>query len=232
MHEQPADSRALTVSVIIPVLNEVDLIESCVASAWQGGADQVIAVDGGSTDGTREILGQTNCLVVDCGRGRGRQMQIGANHAKGEILLFLHADTRLGPDCLNQVRQAAGQSRGSWGCFQQRINANGRRYRWLEQGNHWRARVRKLPFGDQAIWATRSAYQKGGGMPDEPLMEDVILSRRLGKLSPPIVLPGPVTISDRHWRRRGIVRTTVRNWCLLGLYRCGMPPEKLIRMYR
>lgn len=232
MDRYVANPLKITISVIIPALNELDSIESCIASAQAAGADQIIVVDGGSEDGTRQLLDQLDGIVVDCDPGRGRQMQVGANHATGTVLLFLHADTRLSTDCLEQIRRVVRESTDAWGCFQQRIAADGRRYRWLEQGNNWRARVRKLPYGDQAIWVTRSVYQQVGGIPDEPLMEDVILVRRLRKRSTPVMLPGPVTITDRHWQRRGVVGTTVRNWCLLGLYRCGIPPGKLVRLYR
>ena len=169
-------------------------------------------------------------------------MASGAAHADGDILLFLHADCELAEGCLDQIREIVSEAmdatngkqseRHPWGCFMHRIDADGWKFRWLEKGNHWRARKRGLVYGDQALWVHRDTYKQVGGFPDVPLMEDVKVSDRLKKLTKPLVLAGPVTISARHWQRRGVFWTTIRNQVLLAMYRFGFSAERVAELYR
>ena len=223
-------NRSLRISVVIPVLNEEQLIGSAIDSAWLAGADEVIVCDGGSTDNTLSAAGRRDCHIVNSATGRGYQLAAGCHVATGDLLVFLHADCQFSDQCLQQIRQLPNEP--VWGCFEQRIDREGRRFRWLEKGNRWRARVRKVVYGDQAMWVTRQAYDRAGGFADVPLMEDVLLSDALRKIAAPVVLPGPLTIPSRHWHRKGVVRTTARNWLLFGMFRCGVPADRIAKLYR
>ncbi len=152
--------------------------------------------------------------------------------ARGEVLVFLHADARLSRECLNQVQTAIRQDAATWGCFRQSIDQSGRRFRWLERGNAWRARVRRIVYGDQGFWMTRQVYEDSGGFPQQSLMEDVVLSDRLRSIGPPRILPGPIHVSSRGWQRRGVVRQTLRNWILFGMFRCGVSSERIAVWYQ
>ena len=238
------------ISVIIPTLNESGLIASAIESAQAAGADEIIVCDGGSTDDTRAHAAALGCTVINCQPGRGQQMASGAKQAVGDVLVFLHADSELAEQCLNQIRESR-QCQGSpecqteaavsggtstvcvaWGCFEHSIAAAGAKYRWLERGNLWRARRRKMIYGDQVQWMNRTAYDTVGGFAPIPIMEDVGMSDRLRKLADPIILPGPVTISPRHWQSKGVVWSTIRNWGLYSLYRCGVSAERIQKLYR
>lgn len=222
----PAD-----ITVVIPALNESDAIHRTVRSAFAGGAGEVIVVDGGSRDGTAAAARDDGARVVECSAGRGRQLAAGAAAARGEMLLFLHADNWLSPGCLQQLVASVAGDAQCWGAFRQRIDAPQFCYRWLEVGNAARVRLVGLPFGDQALFVPRALYEKVGGFPDEPLMEDVILARRLRRLRRPVLLPGPLHVSPRRWQRHGVVRQTVRNWTIQLAFRLGVSPRRLVSYY-
>jgi rSAM/selenodomain-associated transferase 2 len=231
LHSEVDSSRAPAVSVIIPALNEAPIIAAAVQSARQAGADEIIVVDGGSDDGTVEAATAAGARVINASRGRGTQLDRGARESSAEVFAFLHADSTLAPACVHQIREAVAERGAAWGCFQQCISDPRRIFRWLERGNAWRARTRRLVYGDQCLWVVRAAYEAVGGFPHIPLMEDVAMSVRLRKSGSPAILPGPVTLPGRHWARRGVVRQTLRNWTMFGLYRCGVSPERLSRRY-
>ena len=221
----------LCVSVIIPVLNERDLIAPAVGSAQSAGADEVVVVDGGSADGTIEVAEKQGVQIVSSLPGRGIQQNCGAQTSTGNVLLFLHADCQLSHDTINQVRGAAQFTDAPWGGFEQRIPAEGRMYRWLEKGNSWRARKRKLVYGDQGIWLSRQVFEQVDGFPNIPLMEDVVISNRLRRVSSPIILPGPIVISPRRWKQNGVIRQTLTNWSLYGMFKTGVSPKRLSKFY-
>ncbi len=220
-------------SIVIPTLNECVLIESTISSCQAAGANEIIVCDGGSSDATVSIAEGLGCRVIDTEPGRGRQLNAGAAAAKGDILVFVHADTQLGPACLNQINACLPQldPMAQWGCFRQQIRLAGRRYRWLESGNAWRASKRGYVYGDQALWIHRNLYEDVGGFAEVPLMEDVLISEILRKRKPPVLLPGPVSIPGRHWEKRGVVRTTIRNWILFLRYQLGTQPTDLAKHY-
>lgn len=118
-----------------------------------------------------------------------------------------------------------------WGCFQQRIEAGGLKYRILEAGNAWRARLLRLPYGDQAIFVRRAMFSDVGKFADVRFMEDVLLSRLLRRCSRMAFLTGPLYVSPRRWQKRGVVFQTLRNWCLLTAAAVGVPPDLLVRFY-
>ena len=221
-----------TISVIIPALNEEVAIGQAIEGAWQAGAEEVIVVDGGSGDQTVRRAEARKAKVVCSEPGRGQQQNLGASVASGDVYLFLHADNSLSVDALDQVRAILADPRVVTGGFRQRIDAPGIRYRVLEFGNELRAKLLRLPYGDQGIFVRRETFDEVGGFPNIPLMEDVGLLRRLRKFRRPAILPGPVIVNPRRWQRHGIFRQTLRNWTLLAAYFAGVAPERLAGYYK
>ncbi|NNE00351.1 MAG: glycosyltransferase family 2 protein [Pirellulaceae bacterium] len=222
------------VSIVIPTLNEAGTIGSCVQSALAAGAQEVIVSDGGSNDETERRAAESGATkVIRSLPGRGIQLNAGATFAKGDIVLFLHADNRLGEACLRQICEAdqAGEPI-VWGAFRQRIDAPGWVYRMLEFGNALRVTVRRIPFGDQAMFVRRQTYKQEGGFAEVPLMEDVDFSKRFREIAKPTLLHGPVTVSSRRWETSGVLRQTFRNWRIQVAYALGVSPERLQDWYR
>ena len=221
------------VSVIIPVLNEARLIPQCIPT-WQALAArgaEVLLVDGGSDDHTVDLLEQAGLAVIAAPRGRGRQLRLGAERARGEILLFLHADTRLPEGALELVRHALRDDR-CWGRFDVRIDSSRRLLALVSFAINLRSRLSGIATGDQAMVMTRWAYGQAGGFAAQPLMEDIDLSARLKRLGPPVCLRPPVLTSPRRWLGHGIVSTILLMWALRFAYWLGVPAATLARFYR
>lgn len=189
-----------------------------------------IVVDGGSTDGTDRVAREAGAEVISAPRGRGAQLRAGAALATGEWIVFLHSDTRLENGFTAALRALPPTVAG--GAFTLRIDDARHGFRVVERGVAFRSRVLGLPYGDQAIFARREAYEAVGGMPALPLMEDVAFVRRLRRRGRLAILPLAATTSARRWRRHGIVGTTLRNWTLLGAWAAGVPAERLALWYR
>lgn len=223
------------VSVVIPALNEADGIAAAIESAFAAGAGQVIVADGGSFDDTVGLARQCGAEIKHSKLGRGAQMRSGAELASGPMLLFLHADNRLSQGCLKEIcdRNNRKNSRPDlfWGGFRQRIGTQGFAFRGLEWGNAARIKYRGMPFGDQAMFVSRSQYDSVDGMPDLPLMEDVALARQLRKQSWPTLLQNRVWVDPRRWEKRGVARQTARNWAIQIAHKCGVSESRLRRWY-
>jgi rSAM/selenodomain-associated transferase 2 len=219
-------------SVIIPALNEAGAIGRAVRSAWQAGAAEVIVADGGSSDDTRALAAAQGCQVLSAPCGRASQQNAGAGAASGDVLLFLHADAALAPAVGDQLAAALRSTKVLCGAVQQRIEAEGFAYRWLERGNSLRAAWLGLPYGDQAIFVRRDVFHEFEGFKEMPLLEDLLLMRQLRRRSWPVLLAGPVYVSPRRWQRHGIIRQTLRNWNILLRFACGTSPERLAHRYR
>ncbi len=220
------------VSIIIPALNEADRIGTAIERAWSAGADQVIVVDGGSDDATCRNASEFRCLLLNSQPGRATQQNTGAQHASGEVLLFLHADNCLAEGAVEQVRELLSDTAIQHGAFRQSIQASGMRYRLLEWGNGWRVRWRGLPYGDQGIFVRLATFFAAGCFPDVPLMEDLILMRDLRASSWPRLLDGPIQVDPRRWQRHGVLRQTLRNWWLVRSYDRGISLDRLATRYR
>jgi len=222
----------VSISVVIPALNEAAGIAAAVGRARLAGADEVIVADGGSTDSTSRLASEAGATVVKSPRGRATQQNAGADAATGQVLLFLHADNWLEQDACKQVQQAFESNAAVHGAFRQKIQAKGRIYRWLEAGNAWRVSRWGLPYGDQGIFIMRQKFIDVGGFPSVPLMEDYILMQTLRKKTQPVLLDGPLHVSARRWQKHGALRQTFRNWFIIAAYRCGVPPARLAALYQ
>ncbi len=221
----------LTVSLIVPVLNEASGIVatlSSLQSARQAGV-KLLVVDGGSTDGTVDIATSYCDQLVVSPRGRASQMNAGAQAAKGDILLFLHADTRLPVHALESVRQAVQTS--PWGHFHVQIMGRSRWLPLIATMMNLRARLTGIATGDQALFVTRDMFWQVGGFSAIPLMEDVELCDRLRKIAWPKVIRSPVTTSGRRWDLNGPWRTIFLMWRIRLAYWLGTSPQKLASRY-
>jgi rSAM/selenodomain-associated transferase 2 len=220
------------ISIIIPVLNEAATIRAAIDSTLPSRNVELIVVDGGSRDATRQIAQRQGVQVITSAAGRAQQMNVGAQAATGEILLFLHGDTRL-PEGFDQLIRAALQNpQAMAGAFRLRINAPQRRFRWVEWGVECRSAIFHLPYGDQGIFLRTELFQKLGGFAEMPIMEDFELIRRLRRWGSVVMIKANVTTSARRWQRRGIVKTTLINQLMILGYGLGVSPARLAQLYR
>ena len=232
-HPQTADGSpaALRISVIVPTLNEQACLAAALDALSLAGGDELIVVDAGSTDGTSEIAKRYTSQFYQGPRGRAKQMNHGARHARGDILLFLHADTLLPTDGLDTVRRALEQPGTVGGAFRLVITPATPALRLVAWGTNLRSRFGGLPYGDQALFVSRGAFEELGGYDDVPFMEDIRLVQALRRRGRLIILPQAVATSGRRWQRDGVLFTTVRNIVLMTLYFCGVQPATLKRWY-
>ena len=223
-----------TISVVVPVLDEADTLALSLRplQSVRGHGVEVIVVDGGSRDRTRCVASPLCDRLLGAPRGRARQMNAGAAAARGLVLLFLHADTRLPCGWAEQVRDSLGNRGHEWGRFDVRLDGAHPMLRVVERAMNLRSRLSGIATGDQAIFVTRAAFREAGGFPDIALMEDVALSRALRTRSRPVCLRRTAITSSRRWERHGIARTIVLMWRLRLAYALGGDPERLARLYR
>jgi len=218
-----------SISVVMPVLNEATSITAAVVNA-RGQSAQCLVVDGGSTDRTAELAREAGAIVIGAGRGRALQMNAGAAQARGEVLLFVHADCRLPDNAAYRIRAAIAAG-ARWGRFDVRLDSPRRSLRVVAAMMNWRSRLTGIATGDQAIFITRSLYDTIGGYAPMPLMEDIDVSVRLGRIAPPACLRDRVLVSARRWEQRGVVRTVVEMWLWRAAFAAGVSPERLHRLY-
>jgi rSAM/selenodomain-associated transferase 2 len=226
----------MTLSIVMPVLDEAAGIEAALAALGplRTRGVEVIVVDGGSGDGTPDLAGVLADRVLTAPRGRSLQMNAGAAAAGGDVLLFLHADTRLPENADAQVLDGLGRSGGGssriWGRFDVRIEGGGL-LGIIAFMMNMRSRATGIATGDQALFVTRAAFESVGGFPPIALMEDVALSARLKRIGRPLCLRARVTTSARRWRRHGMLRTMLLMWRLRLRYFLGADPAELARHY-
>ncbi len=215
----------------MPVLNEAPQLAARLDALqpWRGSAE-LIMVDGGSEDGSRELAASRVDRVLSAARGRASQQNAGARAAVGDYLLFLHSDTRLTitPAALLEALEQAP----AWGFFSVRLTGSDWRFRIIERFMCWRSRLTRVATGDQALFVRRELFEQLGGFADIPLMEDVELSKRLRHVAAPRVMAPAVVTSSRRWEGRGVLRTVLLMWELRLRYWLGTPPAELARRYR
>lgn len=221
----------LSLCVVIPTLNEEQAIGELVASLHAQGADRIVVADGGSTDRTCERAREAGAEVREVGRGRGSQLAAGATGAGEDLLLFLHADNRLGAGALAAVRRAFRDADLGFAGLTQRVGAEGRFFRMVEGSANGRV-GRGVVFGDSGLVCRAQLYRRVGGFAPLPLFEDVDLSRRLARNARwTRVRDAELVISARRWQKEGALRTTLRNWMLRVGYALGVSPARLARFY-
>jgi rSAM/selenodomain-associated transferase 2 len=221
----------VNVSVIVPTLDEERTLDAIISAARQPGLLEVIVVDGGSRDRTVDVARACADRVLLGARGRAAQMNAGAAVARGDVLLFLHADTRLPPGCHGAIMHALADDLVVGGRFDLRLDAPGIPYRIIERMVSLRSRLTRVATGDQAIFARRSMFERLGGFPELPLMEDIAFCRALKRAGRIACLRERVVTSARRWQRRGVVRTVLLMWALRAAYYAGVSPARLARAY-
>jgi rSAM/selenodomain-associated transferase 2 len=220
-------------SIIVPCLNEADSIAAtliALAPLRARGAE-VIVVDGGSQDATIAHASPHADAVISAPRGRASQMNAGAARARGEILLFLHADTLLPESADALIVDGLNRSRRGWGRFDVAITGRNPLLQVVAALMNLRSRLTGIATGDQAIFVTRSLFTAAGTYPEIPLMEDVALSRQLKRFAPPLCLRHRLITSGRRWEKHGVLRTILLMWRLRLAYWLGADPRKLAVRY-
>jgi len=223
----------MQLSVIIPCLNEAhqiaELLESLQPLRSHGA--EIIVVDGGSADATLAIARTRADRAIAAARGRAAQMNAGAAAATGDVLLFLHADTRLPDDADALIAGGLAQTQRIWGRFDVRIAGTHPMLRVIAAVMNARSRWTGIATGDQAMFATRAAFDGAGRYADIPLMEDIALSKGLKRLGAPLCLRARVTTSGRRWEQHGVLRTMALMWRLRLAYALGADPRQLATRY-
>jgi rSAM/selenodomain-associated transferase 2 len=221
-------------SIIIPVLNEAMLIAETLSALqpFRFAGNELIVVDGGSTDATIALSRPFSDQIITGLRGRSRQMNAGAYTAKGDILIFLHADTFLPKGADQAILAGMRSQRKNWGRFDIRLSGRHPLLRTIELLMNWRSRLSGIATGDQAIFVRRELFKAVGGFPDIDLMEDIALSKLLKRYGAPLCLWQKAFTSSRRWEKNGILRTIFLMWGLRLAYFGGVNPAVLARWYR
>lgn len=221
-------------SIVIPTLDEAEGIAATIAALQplRARGCEVIVADGGSGDGTAELARPLADTVVAAPRGRARQQNAGAAAATGDVLLFLHADTRLPAAADRLVLDGLGRTGRGWGRFDVRLTGRHPLLRVIERMMGIRSRLTGIATGDQAIFVRRDWFRDVGGFPGIPLMEDVALSGTLKRRGRPLCLRAAVVTSSRRWESRGVWRTMLLMWGLRLAYALGADPVALAERYR
>ncbi len=224
------------ISVIIPVLHEGPGINSLIdhlRSLEQGAGVEILVVDGDPDGSTLKSLNRPGVIGLRSSPGRGRQMNTAAHRAGGDVLLFLHADTRLPERAFRLIFQGLRPPDIKAGSFDLKIDSQHPGLRLISRVGSLRSRLTRVPYGDQAIFVQRRFFLQLGGYRPIPIMEDLDLMRRIRKQGHPIViLDAPALTSPRRWEHDGMVRGTLRNWALRLLYHLGVSPDRLAKWYR
>jgi rSAM/selenodomain-associated transferase 2 len=220
----------VTVSIIIPTLNEASCLAETLRLLRAERPQEIIVVDGGSTDATREqARAADSWLAGPC--GRAAQMNCGAAEAHGAILLFLHADCTVERNSLPAVERCLGRQAIAAGCFQMTVKADGLAFRMIDYCATARVRLTGLCYGDQGLFVERRLFERIGGFPPLGFMEDVFISKALRRQGRLAVIDKKIFVSPRRWQRMGVVRQTLRNWTLTALAAAGVHPDRLAQFY-
>lgn len=238
----------MKIAVVIPTLDEADRIGEAVASALHGcvhtglpdgdrsgepGASgvEVIVVDGGSTDGTAQRAVAAGARVLTSDRGRARQLGVGVRASRADVVLFLHADTRLPRGFDRAIAQALADPATVGGAFRFRFDHGSPALRLIEWGARLRVRLFQLPYGDQAVFVRRSVLDALGGVPQVPIMEDLDLVKGMKQRGRVARVPLDAVTSARRYRARGPLRTMLRHWLAAGAWALGIDRDRIAGWY-
>jgi rSAM/selenodomain-associated transferase 2 len=219
------------ISVIIPTLNEEATLPVTLSRLAGRSDTELIVVDGGSTDRTVEVARQFTPYVFVSHTGRARQMNAGARHATGDILLFLHADTLLAAGALDEIQQQIITDGAVGGAFDLHIDSPRRLHRLVAKISSYRSRLLRLPYGDQGIFVWRQVFDALGSFPELPIMEDIAFGRRLRRTGRLTFISSGLTTSGRRWLANGVLKTTLVNWWVTLLFFVRVSPRRLRRIY-
>jgi rSAM/selenodomain-associated transferase 2 len=224
----------MNLSIIIPMLNEAAQLPDLFAHLLplQRAGCEIVFADGGSTDASPELARIAGYRVVTSARGRAYQMNAGAAAASGEVLLFLHADTRLPQGAPQHIQQALNGDSHCWGRFDVCITGRPFMLRVIAHMMNWRSCLTGIATGDQAMFMRRDAFLRVQGFPEQPLMEDIELSKRLKRFSRPACIHQCVNTSGRRWETRGVWPTIFLMWRLRWAYWRGADASELAGLYR
>jgi len=219
-------------TIIIPTLNEEAEIQACLTQlqGLRAQGFEVIVADGGSVDKTPQLVEGLCDQFISARRGRAGQMNVAALQARGEIIFFLHVDTRL-PDKFSELVHSIKVDAFYWGRFDVKLSGQHWSFRVIESMMNLRSRLTGIATGDQVIFLSKKLYREVGGFPEIELMEDIAMSRRLRKISLPLCLRQKVLTSSRRWERDGIISTIIKMWWLRFSYFIGIDPATLARQY-
>lgn len=220
----------MRVSIIVPVLDEESAIASTLDSLRSFSAE-LIVVDGGSQDRTADIARQMRVRVIDSCRGRSPQMNTGAAAASGDIVLFLHADTRLPSSAIGDVTSALNDPRCVGGWFDLKLDDTRYIFKLIGFLISLRSRLTRVATGDQAIFVRREIFEAMNGFPEIPILEDIVFCRNLKTMGKLACLGSQVVTSARRWRKDGVGRTILKMWALKLLFLIGVSPFRLKRFY-
>ena len=223
------------ISIIIPVLNEAKNIQDSLILLQNNLVSseiEIIVVDGGSTDNTVSLAQKLNVIVIEApAGGRAYQMNAGAAIAQGDILLFLHADTKLPPNYDQLIKNTLTKPDVVAGAFELAIDSQGKSLRLIEVLVKMRSHLCSLPYGDQALFINRAIFDQVGGFPELPIMEDFVLVKHLKKQGKIAIAPATVITSGRRWEKLGVWRTTLINQLVIMGYYLGISPQRLRDIY-
>jgi rSAM/selenodomain-associated transferase 2 len=225
-------SKRPTISIIIPTLNEAENITATLKSAHAGADVEIIVVDGGSSDGTAQLVRAFGVRLLCIAGGRAKRVNAGAREASGDVFLFLHGDTRL-PERFDQhVLEVLANPGTVAGAFALGIDGSEIGLRAIEKLANFRSRFFQMPYGDQAIFLSSPLFTALGGVPDMPIMEDYVFVKRIKRKGRVAIAPVAVSTSSRRWLRMGILKTTLINQVILLAYFLGIDNDRLARWYR
>lgn len=226
----------MDLSIIIPVLNEGQGINATLNRILDHNVDagtEIIVVDGDQAGSTIKYVDNDSVVCSISVPGRGCQMNHGAGLASGRTLLFLHCDTILPDDGIEEIKGLMKGPDIQAGAFDLAIDGQGFVFRMIEKISSLRSRLTRIPYGDQAIFVDHNFFLEIGAYDEVPIMEDVALMRKIKKRGAQIgFLKSSVTTSARRWKKEGVFFCTLRNWMILTLYYLGVSPERLVRYYK
>ncbi len=224
----------LRLSIIVPALNEAANIAATLQRlhAMRQRGHEVIVVDGGSSDETVVRATPLADQIIHSKAGRARQMNAGAEQAQGDLLWFLHADTLVPEESDLLLSESLKAHNARWGRFDVRLSGRHPLFWLIASMMNLRSCLTGIATGDQGIFVHRTLFTQVGGYPEQPLMEEIALSKRLKKISSPLCIDTPLITSSRRWESRGILRTMFLMWRLRFYYALGVDPARLARLYR